>query len=250
MLALCATLFATAAAAAAEVKADTELSFNAALTSDYRYRGISQTRLQAAVQGGADVNHNPSGLYAGTWVSTINWISDTPGAGSTPLEWDVYVGKKGQINTELSYDVGLLGYLYVHNHLNQVGLNDANTLEIYGQIGVGPAYLKYSHATTPLFGLVDSKHSGYLDVGANIDLRPGLVLNLHAGYQKVHGINSAGASYHDFKIGLSQEVTQLDGAVLSIAAIGTNADQTFYASPVSGKFMGKNTLVLMLSKSF
>jgi uncharacterized protein (TIGR02001 family) len=48
-----------------EMKPDNEVSFNAALTSDYRYRGISQTRLQAALQGGADYVHNPSGLYAG-----------------------------------------------------------------------------------------------------------------------------------------------------------------------------------------
>jgi hypothetical protein len=36
-----------------------------------------------------------------------------------------------------------------------------------------------------LFGFVDSRRSGYLDLGANIDLRRGLTLNVHAGRQQV-----------------------------------------------------------------
>src|ERR1700757_1245618 len=54
------------APAAAEAKPDNEVSFNAAVASDYRYRGISQTRLKPALQGGADYTHNPTGFYAGT----------------------------------------------------------------------------------------------------------------------------------------------------------------------------------------
>ena len=61
------------AAPAAEAKPDNEVSFNAAVVSDYRYRGVSQTRLKPALQGGADYTNNPTGLYAGTWLSTIKW---------------------------------------------------------------------------------------------------------------------------------------------------------------------------------
>ena len=48
------TGMAHAADAAPEAKPDNEFSYNAAVTSDYRYRGISQTRLKPALQGGAD----------------------------------------------------------------------------------------------------------------------------------------------------------------------------------------------------
>jgi len=246
-----ASLAATAASSMAEdAKPDNELTFNASLASDYRYRGISQTRLEPALQGGADFNNNPTGLYVGTWLSTIKWIKDTPGAGSTPVEWDIYAGKKGQITNDVSYDVGVLGYVYASNDLTQVGLKDANTLELYGQLGYGPAYIKYSHAVTPLFGIVDSKNSGYLDIGANIEISEGLTLNLHAGYQKVQGINSSAATYSDYKVGVSKEFKDLGGVVISLAAIGTNADKTFYASPANGKFMGKNSLVLIATKTF
>jgi len=249
-LSVIATLISSGAAFADEAKPDNEVSFNASLASDYRYRGISQTRLEPALQGGADYTNNPTGLYAGTWLSTIKWISDTPGAGSTPAEWDIYAGKRGEITKDVSYDVGALAYVYVNNDLTNVGMKDANTLEIYGQVGYGPAYLKYSHALTPLFGIVGSKNSGYLDAGANIEISEGLTLNLHVGYQKVQGINASAATYTDYKVGISKEFKQFADITVSLAVIGTNANETFYASPANGKFLGKNSAVLIATKTF
>ena len=72
------------AADAPEAKPDNEFSYNAAVTSDYRYRGISQTRLKPALQGGADWVNNPTGFYAGAWASTIKWIKDGGGDASVP----------------------------------------------------------------------------------------------------------------------------------------------------------------------
>ena len=59
-------------AAPAEPEAS-PLSFNVSLTSDYRYRGISQSRLKPAIQGGVDYAL-PGGFYVGAWASTIKWI--------------------------------------------------------------------------------------------------------------------------------------------------------------------------------
>src|ERR1700758_5568515 len=91
------SVFSAGSAFAEESKPDNEVSFNASIVSDYRYRGISQSRLDPALQGGADYTNNPTGLYAGTWLSTIRWIKDIPGGGSTPLEWDIYGGKRGDL---------------------------------------------------------------------------------------------------------------------------------------------------------
>lgn len=225
-------------------KPDNEVSFNASLVSDYRFRGISQTRLKPALQGGADYTNNPTGLYAGTWLSTIKWTKDAGGSGS--VEWDLYAGKRGQLSEEVSYDVGVLSYVYASNGLDHVtGFVDANTTELYGQIGVGPAYVKYSHAVTNLFGFVDSKNSGYLDLGANFDLGEGYTLNLHGGHQKVRSNDAA--SYTDWKLGLTKD---LGVASLAVAVIGTNASEAAYASPANGKFLGKTALVLNLTKTF
>lgn len=223
---------------AEEKKPDHEVSFNAALVSDYRYRGLSQSRLQPALQGGADYTHNRSGFYAGTWLSTIKWIKDASGDGD--IEWDLYGGKRGDITKDLSYDVGALAYVYPSNGLKP----NANTLELYGQIGFGPAYVKYSHSTSNLFGFSDSKNSGYLDVGANIDVGNGYTVNLHVGHQTVR--NNSAASYTDYKAGVTKD---FGFANVALALIG--ADTKAYAGPLPGaKNLAKTNLVLSLSKTF
>jgi len=245
------TLFAIATLAslaaplhAQQAQPDQTIAFNAAVTSDYRYRGISQTRLQPALQGGADYTNNPSGLYAGTWLSTIKWTKDAGGSGD--LEWDLYAGKRGQVSTEINYDVGMLGYVYPSNGLKDLpGFANANTVEIYGQLGYGPAYIKYSLAMTNLFGFVDSRRSGYLDLGANPDLGNGFTLNLHLGRQNVR--HNDQASYTDYKLGVTKD---LGIASLAVAFVGTNASDSAYASPANGKFLGRKALIVSASKTF
>lgn len=222
-----------------EAKPDNEVSFNAALNSDYRYRGISQTRLQAALQGGADYLNNPSGFYAGAWLSSIKWIKDAGGKGN--VEVDLYAGKRGEIAKDVSYDIGVLTYVYPSNAL----ATSADTTEVYGQLGYGPAYVKYSHSVTNLFGFANSKNSGYLDLGANFEVATGLTLNLHAGRQQVK--NNGVYSYTDWKIGVTKDFGVVTGA---LAVIGTNAGEVAYASPENGKFLGKTGLVATLSKTF
>ena len=223
-------------AQAEDKKPDDEVSFNAAVTSDYRYRGLSQTRLKPALQGGADYVNNPTGLYLGTWLSTIKWIKDAGGDGN--IEWDIYGGKRGEIASGVSYDVGGLYYFYPSNSLKP----SANTFELYGQLGVGPAYAKYSISTTNLFGTADSKRSGYLDIGANIDIDTGLVLNLHVGHQSVK--HNSDFAYTDYKIGVTK-----DFGVCSVALAVINADTKAYLSP-QGKNLGKTAAVLTVSKTF
>ena len=223
-------------ALAQEQPAEHQVSYNAAITSDYRYRGLSQTRLDPALQGGVDYVHGPTGLYVGTWLSTIKWTKDLGGDGN--IEWDIYGGKRGQLTADLSYDVGGLYYYYPDNGLNP----RANTFELYGRLGFGPAYVKYSHATTNLFGTADSKRSGYLDVGADVDAGNGFIVNLHVGRQRVE--NNSAFSYTDYKLGVTKD---FGVATLSLAWIKANTEA--YLSP-EGKNLGKSAAVLTLSKTF
>lgn len=219
------------------------VSFNASIVSDYRYRGISQTRLGPALQGGADYVDETSGLYAGTWLSTIRWTRDAGGAGDA--EWDLYAGKRGKLTDEISYDAGALAYVYPANGLAHIaGMANANTVEAYGQLGYGPVYAKYSLSLTNLFGFVDSHRSGYLDLGGNFDIGHDLTLNVHAGRQQVH--NHGIASYDDWKLGLTKK---LGKANVSLALVGTNASRTAYTAP-DGRFLGRTALVASIGVNF
>jgi uncharacterized protein (TIGR02001 family) len=219
------------------------LSFNVGVVSEYRYRGISQSRLKPALQGGIDYAAN--GFYVGTWASTIKWIKDIPGGGDD-VEIDLYGGYKTEVAKGLTLDVGGLYYLYPNNKLKDVsGFVDANTFEIYGALSFGPVTAKYSHSTTNLFGNADTKGSGYLDVTANFDLGDGMTLSPHVGHQTIKKLSVG--SYTDYSLTFAKDFS---GLALSAAIVGTDADKTFYASPVNGKFLGKTTLVVGLKKTF
>jgi uncharacterized protein (TIGR02001 family) len=220
------------------------LSFNVGLTSDYRYRGISQSRLKPAVQGGIDYAF-ASGFYVGTWASSIKWIKDFGGDASAEI--DVYGGYKGEITKDLTYDVGVLTYQYPSNKLHP----SANTTEIYGALTYGPATLKYSHSVTNLFGFADSKNSGYLDLSASFEVVDGIMFMPHLGYQKVAGDANSDFSYVDYSATVGKDFA---GFFVSAGVVGAQTksinDVKAYASPANGKDLGKPGFVVAVKKTF
>lgn len=228
--------------------AESTLSFNAGVVSDYRYRGISQTRLQPAVQGGVDYAHK-SGLYVGAWGSTIKFIQDTGTQNNVAgvkgsMELDIYGGYKGAVG-DLAYDVGALRYEYVRNNLQTVpGFANANTTEVYGAVTYGVFTAKYSHALTNLFGNPNSKDSYYVDLSAAFDMGNGYSLTPRVGYQSVK--NVANASYTDYAVTLAKDLG--NGLSATAAVVGTNADEGFYS--LLGKYNGKTGAVIGLKYTF
>lgn len=225
--------------AQAQTAPESSLSFNAGVVTDYRYRGISQSRLKPAVQGGVDYA-DKSGFYVGAWGSSIKWIKDA--GGDAPIELDLYGGYKGAVG-DVAYDVGFLRYQYSGNKLEV----SPNTNEIYGAVTYGMFTAKYSHATSNLFGFVDSKKSGYLDLSATVDLGEGYSLVPHVGHQSVKGADNSDFSYTDYALTLGKDLG--NGLSASAAVIGTNAKTGFYVSP-SDKDLGKSTVVLGLKYTF
>jgi len=256
LLAITATLAVTALPTIVHAEDASPFSANVSLTTDYRYRGISQTRLKPALQGGLDYNH-PSGFYVGTWLSTISWIRDAGNingadVGGANVEMDIYGGYKGEIAKDFSSDVGVLTYFYPGSKLGDVaGFKTANTTEVYGALTYGPATVKYSHSVSTLFGFVDSRNSGYLEAAATFDLGNGFSVTPHVGYQKVSG--NSDFSYTDYSVTGAKD---FDGFVVSLAIVGTdtksipaNPNGYAYFSP-DGKNLGKTTVVLGLKKTF
>jgi uncharacterized protein (TIGR02001 family) len=231
---------------------DYTLSYNVGVVSDYRYRGISQTRLEPALQGGIDFAHK-SGFYLGAWASTIKWIKDA-GATKGSVELDLYGGYKGTVGA-FGYDVGYLRYQYVGNKLADTGIyKNANTDELYIAGTYGPATLKYSHSLGNLFGNYNfttnekTSGSGYLDLSATFDLGNGFSVTPHVGHQRVANLSIA--SYTDTSVTLAKDMG--NGLSLSAMAVTTNADKTFYVTPTwdGSKFTGKSALVLGAKYSF
>jgi uncharacterized protein (TIGR02001 family) len=240
------TLLASALVAAgtlAAAPAAAQMAYNVGATTDYRYRGISQSRLKPAIQGGVDYTQGP--FYVGAWASSIQWIRDFGGKGR--IELDLYGGYKGEIVKDLTYDVGVLSYVYPENGMRQAVGANANTTEIYGAMTYKIYTAKYSHALTNTFANVDSKGSFYLDLSAALDLGGGWTMTPHLGYQKIKGPFSGPGSYADYSLAVSKDFS---GFVVTGAVVGTDADKSFYASPANGKFLGRTGVTLGVKYNF
>jgi uncharacterized protein (TIGR02001 family) len=239
-------LLATSSAAFAQTApAAPEVTYNVGAVSQYRYRGIAQTKGDAALQGGVDYA-NANGFYAGAWGSTIKWIKEAGSDAKGPVELDLYGGYKFEA-AGIAYDVGYLRYEYVNNTYNKVsGAVNANTDEVYGAATYGVVTGKYSYAFSDLFGAADSKGSAYWDLSANFDLGNGYTLTPHAGRQVIkNSVNS----YTDVALTLGKDLG--DGLSASVAAISTNVkNNANYSANVSNYNTAKNALVVGVKYAF
>jgi uncharacterized protein (TIGR02001 family) len=246
VLATSSAAFAQTAPAAAE----SAIAYNVGVVSEYRYRGIAQTKGDPALQGGVDYT-NPNGFYAGAWASTIKWIKDsaaTAGQTKGATELDLYAGYKFEA-AGLGFDVGYLRYEYLNNTLKNstaATFKNANTDEVYGAVTYGVTTLKYSYAFSDLFGYNNSKGSTYWDLSATFDLGNGYSLVPHAGHQTVRN-NST--SYTDIALTLNKDLG--DGLTASLSAISTNGKgKSDFASYLTGYDVAKNAVVAGVKYSF
>ena len=162
---------------------------NIALTSDYVFRGLTQTWGGPTIQGGADLTVT-NGFAAGFWASSIS-DKTYPGAA---VELDLYANYGAQINDDWSWRAGLYGYVYPQGNLDDVGLpsRSFNTLEANAALTWKWLTLKYSTSLTDYFGIDteqgyrgDSKGTGYLQLDAAIPLNEQWSLALHAAHTHV-----------------------------------------------------------------
>lgn len=121
--------------------AQAEVTANIGASSNYVWRGVTQTGNEAAVSGGFDWAHD-SGVYLGTWASNVNFPSNSSTVEATDsdgdtvevevpgsdggFELDLYGGYSGSVGG-LGYDVGLIYYSYMES-------GDLNFLEVTGSL--------------------------------------------------------------------------------------------------------------------
>ncbi len=163
-----------------------DISGNVAVTSDYMFRGLTQTWGRPAIQGGADYA-NPNGFAAGFWGSSISERSYPGGA----MELDLYASYGQAIDSDWSWRAGIYGYVYPGANLDQAGLpsRSLNTAEANVALSWKQFTLKYNRSLTDYFGVDteqgyrgDSKGAGYLQLDAAIPLIDAWSLALHAGH--------------------------------------------------------------------
>lgn len=132
-----------------------EVSANISASSNYYFRGVTQTLDGAAVSGGIDYA-NESGFYAGTWVSNVDFGE----ASSTSYEADFYAGFAGAAG-DFGYDVGYLYYAYPD------AADSLDFGEIYGELSWQWLAAKASYMTNSQDGFSVEDDMLYLELNAS-----------------------------------------------------------------------------------
>lgn len=182
-LALC-----TGGFAHADNAAPIPITGNVAVTSDYMFRGLTQTWGRPAIQGGADYAA-ANGFAAGFWASSISERSYPGGA----MELDLYASYGRTFDHDWSWRAGLYAYVYPGGNLDHANPPLApqkfDTLEANFAVGWKWVTLKYNRALTDYFGadveegyLGNSRGTGYLQLDATLPLSGAWSLALHAGH--------------------------------------------------------------------
>lgn len=220
--------------------AQAEVTTNLGATSDYRYRGISQTQNAPAIQGGVDYSHS-SGFYAGNWNSSVSSLVYTNGAG---IETDLYAGYKKEIKG-ITFDVGSYNYFYPRASVNKTNYD---TREVYVGAAKGPVSIKVSQSLGDYFAASNSRGSRYYqaDVAYPIAGTKASIL-AHAGRTDV--ANQTVLDSNDYNAGVGYNLAGFDLA----ARYYTNSNKTAAfqtANTVGNQKLYRNALVLSVSKTF
>jgi len=199
------------------------VSGNVTLVSDYRFRGVSQSGGDPAVQGGLTLTHQ-SGVYVSAWSSSVDFkklgAADVYGS----QELDLTAGWSREIASGITADLGLAYYAYPGGHVGK-----ADFLETYGSLATtyGPARLKLGVNYAWAQGALADNRNLYLYGSADAAI-PGTPVTLAArlGYQDgpLAGawVASGGVQHHAWDWSLGASATVLGRLTLGASYVGVS----------------------------
>jgi hypothetical protein len=237
-------LISTAAFAQDAETPDVTISGSVALVSDYRFRGVSQSDKDFAIQGGVTLTHK-SGLYGGFWASNLaGWGT----FGGPNLETDIILGYKREIAEGATIDVGVTYFMYPG------GADKTDFFEPYVKLSgtAGPVALTAGVAYAPKQEALGRWYRTGAEFGTGVPFDPGdkednlyvfgdaaapiagtpFTLKAHIGYSEGNpGLGPNGTSvaptgsYFDWALGVDTTWKNLTFGVLYVDTDITRADR-------------------------
>lgn len=218
--------------AAAQAGEAGNFTANVAFTSDYVFRGISQSNEEPTIQGGFDWAHPDTGLYLGVWGSGVDFNDAT-------TEIDLYGGIGGSVD-KLSWKAGGIYYYYP-------GADDSLNYD-FAEIAVSVGYdFEVAQATVSVnyspnyFG--DSGDAWYPSLNVVVPLPKDFSAEAHAAYQAIDDNAAFGVEdYTDWSLGLNYAY---EGFNFGLKYIGTDLDEPSECADGCG-----DRVVFTVSRSF
>lgn len=173
-------------------------SGNVALTTDYIFRGLSQTDSGPAVQGGFDYTNGI--FYAGTWASSVGFTNGT--------ELDLYAGVTPTVGP-FALDFAVLGYFYPAAADEAGGVGEFDYYEAMASASFSPmepltlgASVYYSPEN-----FAETGEALYAEISAEYALSDALSISGAYGSQTIDdtdgiGADTTGDSYSTWNLGV------------------------------------------------
>lgn len=146
-----------------------EVTGNAALTTDYVWRGSSQTLEKPAAQAGVKFAAQ-TGFYASAWGSNVKFAP----ALSASSEFDLAVGWSGKAGADWIIDVNVLRYVYPGTTVN-LDWNEVNASATWRD----RAWVSVGHST---HAMATGARGTYLNGGVRIPAGETLRFEIGAGH--------------------------------------------------------------------
>lgn len=181
------------------VSAHAAVEANIGATSNYLWRGITQTDDAVAVQGGIDYSHDV-GFYAGTWASNVDFGNETS------YEIDFYAGFAGSIGDEFGYDISYLYYAYPDAD-DSVDFGEVTAAVSWKWIEVSYAHVVNAGSDVTGEPTLDEKDMGYLQTTLTFPLSESLSIAAHYGYSTGDVVSAwyGTDNYADYSLALSKD---------------------------------------------
>lgn len=210
-------------AAQAQDEDDSGFNWNAAATSEYMFRGISQTDDHPAIQAGAGYSWS-NGFYVGAWASNVDFGEDTD------AEVDTFIGWNGDLSDNVNLDVQLNRYNYVGE---PDGVDYAYN-ELIGKLSFAENYSATLGYTNDF--LATETDSIYVAVGGSWDVGKDINLTAGVGYTTVDEDLSSEDGYIDYSIGVNRDFGPVN---IGLGYIGTDnsAENLFGKDNAEEKFV-------------
>jgi uncharacterized protein (TIGR02001 family) len=195
--------------AAEEAAGPVTLTGGVAVVSDYRFRGVSLSDKEFAVQPYLTLKHE-SGLYVGAWGSNL---ADNAG---NDVEVDLYAGFAG--GEEVTYDIGATYYVYP-------GVSSFNYVEFTGKLGstVGPATVGVQLSYVPSQDNTGNNDNIYFGTNAAIAI-PNSPISIVGTMGIEDGAFTAGSEKVDWSLGLTAAVSVF---TLGVSYVDANRETIF-----------------------
>jgi uncharacterized protein (TIGR02001 family) len=194
---------------------------NITFVSDYRFRGISQTQADPALQIGLNYNHE-SGVYAGVWASNARFIPPAV----VGYEFDTLIGWAGKLNDDVGVDLQLIRYNY------PVDAPEADYAELIGKV----TYAGFSGTIGYSNDVFNQNETGiYYALGYGTTVAENYTLSASVGYYDLTDPATIGGSIVDYSLGISRSFGPL---TVGLSYVDTNnGAEGFFGNTNDGRMV-------------